>query len=122
MAVMNGDTALPFGTSRPDFVITGATTSSGVCIIASRNLVNTELNVDFPRPEFLFFNEIPYPGSADITLTTRLRHFIVIDAPDYPSAMAGLFDAWRKQDEQEGRAPAIGGMPALEASDGAHGS
>jgi hypothetical protein len=117
---MNGDVALPFGTSRPDFVITGATTSSGVRIIASRKLVNTELNVDFPRHEFLF-NEIPYPGPADITLTTRLRHFIVIDAPDYPSAMAGLFDAWRKQDEQEGRAPAIGGMPALEASDGANG-
>lgn len=95
---MNGDMVLPFGSSRPDFVITGATTSSGVRIIASRKLVDTELNVDLPRPEIR-----------------------VIDAPDYPSAMAGLFDAWRKQDEQEGRAPAIGGMSALESADGAHG-
>jgi hypothetical protein len=118
---MSGDVALPFGSSRPDFVMTGATTGHGVRIIASRKLVDTELSVDFPRHEFLF-GEIPFPGSPDITLTTRLSHFIVIDAPDYPSAMAALFDAWRKQDEQEGRVPAIGGMPALEVSDGVHGS
>jgi hypothetical protein len=114
MAVMNGDMALPFGSSRPDFVMTGATTGFGVRIIASRKLVDTELNVDYPHHE-IRFGEIPFPGSPDITLTTWLSHFTVIDAPDYPSAMAALFDAWREQDGQEGRAPAIGGMPALEA-------
>jgi hypothetical protein len=57
-------------------------------------------------------NVPPMLTSRRITLTAGLKTFVVIDAPDYPTAFRALFEQWTPGPAEH---PALAGMPEIEA-------
>lgn len=103
------------GFGRPDWVMCGCPAPGGVRLLASKDMTHAELEAQFDRAA-------PWdpcdftPGpviSQRITLTAGMRTFIVIDAPDYPSAFRVLFGQWTPG---PGEHAALPGIPAIEAA------
>jgi hypothetical protein len=110
---VNGSaTTVSFG--RPDWVMVGTTMPSGVRLLASKELTHAELEAQFDRaaPWDAYDFSIPPVVSQRITLAAGMRTFIVIDAPDYPSAFRSLFESWTPG---PGEHAALPGVPAIEA-------
>jgi hypothetical protein len=87
--------------SRPDWVMCGVTLpSGGVRLIASKELTRADLEAQWERayPQFDTWEVLSPPfGHARITLTTEIRGFVMIEAPDYPAAFKALFEDWAPQ-------------------------
>lgn len=88
------------GTSRPDFVLLGVPVPGGVELWASTELSHAELeyeaslrDAEWGTGELL----LPYIQSSSFTLHAGLRRFVVVRAPDYRAALAGLLarDDWQ---------------------------
>ena len=77
-------------------------------------MTHAELSADYG------YADIGVPGwdppvltSRRITLTAGMSTFIMIEAPDYPSAFAALFEQWTPG---PGEHRALPGIPAIEAA------
>jgi|SRR5262252_6840796 len=93
-------------TLRPDWVMCGGPHPPGVRLLASRELTEVELRAEMdwldPVDPWATFPGIPV---ARYFLTAQMRQFILIDAPDYPSAFKALFEKWSPE---PGQRPALG--------------
>lgn len=111
-----GDLVVTFG--RPDFTICGMERpEGGVRLIASKTLSYVELRADYRRQDIFWEPRDIMPvasvlTSYDLILSTHMANFIVIDAPDYPSAFEELFRKWRP--ERDERTGIDQGHPAIE--------
>ena len=102
------------GFARPDWVMCGCPVPGGVRLLASKDMTHAELSADYG------YADIGVPGwdppvltSRRITLTAGMSTFIMIEAPDYPSAFAALFEQWTPG---PGEHRALPGIPAIEAA------
>jgi hypothetical protein len=106
----------PGTAERPDWVMCGGPGPCGVRLLASKEMTKAELSVDFGYEDRFMgldlFDPLPWPRSRRITLTAGVKTFILIDAPDYPSAFRALFEKWTPG---PGERVALPGMPAIEA-------
>lgn len=97
-------TASSVGFTRPDWVMCGGPNpAGGVRLLASKELNQAELEAQFEYRDIWDGGPFGPVGltpigarltSQRITLTTEMRTFTVIDAPDYPSAFKALFEDW----------------------------
>ena len=102
------------GYGRPDWVMCGMPWNGGVRLLASKDMTHAELSADFG------YADIGIPGwdppamtSRRITLTAGMSTFVLIEAPDYPSAFAALFEQWTPGPADR---VALPGVPAIEAA------
>lgn len=84
---------------RPDWVMCGVPLPNGwVRLLASRELNQAQLAAEFERAQVVDDGDLlPTWGplvQQRIALTTEMRTFTVIDAPDYPTAFRELFKDW----------------------------
>lgn len=100
--------------ARPDWVMCGVPWNGGVRLLASKDMTHAELSADFG------YTDIGIPGwdppaltSRRITLTAGLKTFVMIEAPDHPSAFRALFEQWTPG---PGEHAALPGVPAIEAA------
>jgi hypothetical protein len=103
------------GFGRPDWVMCGCPAPGGVRLLASKDMTHAELEAQFdwgPDTDTWGFSP-PVLRGQRITLTAGLKTFIVIDAPDYPSAFRALFEQWTPG---PGEHAALPGIPAIEAA------
>ncbi len=92
----------------PQFNITGGETEDGwVRLIASRDLRDTQLEMDAHWPEDDAWSVFPSPAFTVYTLSTQMHKFIMVDAPDYPAAFRGLMEAWARQDAADPSRPQV---------------
>ena len=94
------------GFTQPDFVICGAPLASGwVRLLASKELSKAELEAQFGFQDVYdddYESLIPdavMATSVKVSLTVEFmtwkqKAFVLIDAPDYPSAFRALFEDW----------------------------
>lgn len=92
------------GVPRPDWVMCGAPNpSGGVRLIASKELNRAELEAQFEYEDIWDGGLFAPAGLTPVgrvlrshrySLTADMRTFVVIDAPDYPSAFRSLFEGW----------------------------
>jgi hypothetical protein len=86
--------------ANPDWVMCGMRLATGgVRLLASKELTLAELEVMVERQDIFWAPGDILPvaqavTSQRMTLTTHMRTFVVIDAPDYPSAFSDLFRDW----------------------------
>lgn len=99
--------------SRPDWVMCGVPWNGGVRLLASKDMTHAELSVDHGYEDTFGPWEQPVLTSRRITLTSGLKTFITIEAPDYPSAFAALFEQWTPGPAEY---VALPGIPAIEAA------
>jgi hypothetical protein len=99
------------GFGRPDWVMCGCPAPGGVRLLASKDMTHAELEVAYDWADTGRWP--PIPRGQRITLTAGLKTFIVIDAPDYPSAFRALFEQWTPG---PGEHVALPGIPAIEAA------
>jgi hypothetical protein len=110
--------AMTAGFGRPDWVMCGmAGPAGGVRLLASKDMTHAELSADYDWADIGPWSP-PMLRSRRITLTSGLKTFIVIDAPDYPSAFRALFEQWTPG---PGERAALAGIPAIEAAPRAEG-
>ena len=113
---MSGDVdAMAASFGRPDWVMCGTPTAGGVRLLASKDMTHAELEAQFGYQDIDIglMDPLPVMTSQRITLTAGLKTFIVIDAPDYPSAFRALFEQWTPG---PGEHAALPGIPAIEAA------
>lgn len=92
--------------TRPDWVMCGMTLpTGGVRLLASQQLNRADLEAIFDHRAVFEFDPVPLMTSYRIILTTEMRTFVVIDAPDYPAAFQALFEQWTPG---QAPSPAIG--------------
>jgi hypothetical protein len=102
------------GFGRPDWVMCGTPGPLGVRLLASKDMTHAELEAKFDHVMAdTGWDVFPHSVSQRITLTAGLKTFIVIDAPDYPSAFRALFEQWTPG---PGEHAALPGIPAIEAA------
>jgi len=107
--------AMTAGFGRPDWVMCGTPHAGGVRLFASKDMTHAALEANFGRH---VIDDGTLSGawgpviSQRITLTAGLKTFIVIDAPDYPTAFRALFEQWTPD---PGERAALPGVPAIEA-------
>jgi hypothetical protein len=90
----------------------GCPARGGVRLLASKDMTHAELEAQYDWGD----NWQQWPPvlcGQRITLTAGLKTFIVIDAPDYPSAFRALFEQWTPG---PGEHVALPGIPAIEAA------
>jgi hypothetical protein len=87
---------------KPDWVMLGTPTQDGrVRLLASKKLTYGELQYEHDRL------------SASLTLTAGLgRDCVIIDAPDYPAALAELWKVWQPEPAQQ--RSHLAGKPQIE--------
>lgn len=95
---------------RPDFVLLGVPVPGGVELWASTELSHAELEYEARVRDVEWIDDLgsqllPIALSSTFTLHAGLRRFVVVRAPDYRAALAGLL---ARGDWQPG-----GGMVAL---------
>lgn len=100
------------GFGRPDWVMCGCPVPGGVRLLASKDMTHAELSADYGWADIDAWSP-PVLTSRRITLTSGLKTFIMIEAPDYPSAFAALFEQWTPG---PGEHAALPGIPAIEAA------
>jgi hypothetical protein len=114
--IMGGDlmrNAMTDSYGRPDWVMCGMPWNGGVRLLASKDMTHAELEAKFDHVNVecgLVY--LPVLAGHRITLTAGMSTFIVIDAPDYPSAFAALFEQWTPGPADR---VALPGIPAIEA-------
>ena len=103
------------GFERPDWVMCGCPAPGGVRLLASKDMTHAELEAKFGYQDINIglLDAMHVLDSRRITLTAGLKTFIVIDAPDYPSAFRALFEQWTPG---PGQHVALPGIPAIEAA------
>jgi hypothetical protein len=84
---------------RPDWVMCGMPQPGRmgwVRLIASKELNTAELQAEYSRPDIAYEPLFLDPSSVRqrFFLTAEMRTFVIIDAPDYPSAFKSLFEGW----------------------------
>jgi hypothetical protein len=96
----------------PDFVLLGVPVPGGVELWASTELSHAELECEARVRDVEWIDELaePYVQSSTFTLHAGLRQFVVVRAPDYRVALAGLL---ARGDWQPG-----GGLVALNPGGG----
>jgi hypothetical protein len=100
---------------RPDWVMCGWPSRGGVTLLASKEMTHAELEAQYGweetgmRPD----SSPPLLRGRRITLTSGLKTFIVIEAPDYATAFKALFEQWTPG---PGEHAALPGIPAIEAA------
>lgn len=102
--------------SQPEWVMFGMRTPQGVRLIASNSLTRAELESEYPFSLGTF--ELPEP---DHKLSATMAEFVVIDAPDYPTAFGKLFATWSPEADPAGD---LGGTPralGTGSREGSHG-
>lgn len=103
----------PAGFSRPDWVMCGMPWNGGVRLLASKDMTHAELAADYGWADTDPWDGPPMLTSRRITLTSGLKTFVLIEAPDYPSAFAALFEQWTPG---PGKRAALPSIPAIEAA------
>jgi len=102
------------GFGRPDWVMCGCPARGGVRLLASKDMTHAELEARFDWADINMGTYLsPHLRSQRITLTAGLKTFVMIDAPDYPSAFRALFEQWTPG---PGEHAALPGIPAIEAA------
>jgi hypothetical protein len=102
------------GYGHPDWVMVGVPHNGGVRLLASKEMTHAELSADFGYADIGMTGwDPPALTSRRITLTAGMRTFIMIEAPDYPSAFAALFEQWTPGPAERAALP---GIPAIEAA------
>jgi hypothetical protein len=85
-----------------------------VRLLASKDMTHAELEARFDWADINMGTYLsPHLRSQRITLTAGLKTFVMIDAPDYPSAFRALFEQWTPG---PGEHAALPGIPAIEAA------
>jgi hypothetical protein len=102
----------------PDFVVCGGPTANGwVRLFASKDLTRAELDVveDYEDIDISWYRVemLPRRTHRTITLSTVLKHLIIIEAPDYKTAWESLFKDWSP--ERAAKPAITKGQPQLEA-------
>jgi hypothetical protein len=80
---------------RPDWVIIGAPHPDGVMVFASRELDRATLEAE--APQFVNFHDgllRRHEVSQTFVLTVEMPKFVMVFAPDYPTALRWLFEQW----------------------------
>jgi hypothetical protein len=93
---------------RPDWVMCGMPQpgdTGWVRLLASKELNQAELTAQMQYPETFGIFPAPSIVTQRYTLTAEARTFIVIDAPDYPTAFRSLFEDWTPEPAAR---PAVG--------------
>jgi hypothetical protein len=109
-------TAGPGGSARPDWVMCGCPTAGGVRLVASKDMTHAELEMQFGYQDIYdggLTAAYALPVSRRVTLTAGMTTFVMIDAPDYPTAFRALFEQWTPG---PGERVALPGIPAIEAA------
>jgi len=86
----------------PVFAVTGGLLEDGrVRLFASKDLTRAELQVVVDHTDVTWdgVNVDTRATGYQITLGTRMRHFIIIDAPDWDAAWDYLFKHWSPKPE-----------------------
>jgi hypothetical protein len=105
--------------ARPDWVMTGMPAPDGrpgVWLLASKELTRADIESVSERAPDMWLDDprdvLPGPViSRRVTLSVGMRHFIIIEAADYPTAFRDLFARWSPEPEPR---PAIGpGLPEI---------
>jgi hypothetical protein len=101
----------------PSWVMMGVELPDGrVRLIASNQLSYSELKVEYAHQDLHMWDFDIFPAASvltrqDITLTTHLRTFTIVEADTWEQAFSGLFAQWKP--ERAAR-PAIQNQRALE--------
>ena len=104
------------GYGHPDWVMCGVPWNGGVRLLASKEMTHAELDAQFGYTDIWDGGLTPgyaIPASRRITLTAGMRTFVMIEAPDYPTAFAALFEQWTPG---PGDHAALPGIPAIEGA------
>lgn len=110
---------------RADWVVAGWTNPDGsVCLVASTKLADNPgmfAEVQHRQREYHFrdFAEMRAYFKPEYTLSVHMKDFLVIEAPDYPAAMAALFRQWRPEQAQRQTLPAGFSPPTPPAGEAA---
>ena len=97
--------------TRPDWVILGdGQTDGGVMVLASTQLTRAELEMVHERHQYLEPLESFRFNHQRITLAIEMGKFVIIVAPDYPTAMKRLFEQWEPRAADR---PAVEGRRTL---------
>jgi hypothetical protein len=92
----------------------GSPAPGGVRLLASKDMTDAELNAQYSYQDIDPWGEFPpMLTSRRITLTAGLKTFVMIEAPDYPTAFRVLFEQWTPGPDER---VALPGMPAIEAA------
>ncbi len=121
MARLNGMTehsnAMTADSGHPDWVMCGMPgLAGGIRLLASKDMTHAELAADYDWADTadVWDMSAPVLHCRRITLTAGLKTFIVIDAPDYPSAFRILFEQWTPG---PGERVALPGILAIEVGE-----
>lgn len=76
----------------PEWVMFGMSHQDGVRLIASNSLTMAELETEYSRIQDFGGRFEDYP--EEHTLSVTMGQYVIVDAPDWPTAFAKLFRMW----------------------------